>query len=464
MHIPATPSAPPTESRAYEARKRRLVEVLTKLYLRGAWRSMSRLLGRLHPADAAYVLQELEPGQVADLLEALTDHEHAALILSELPQAVRGRVVEGLPHRELSSVLGHLPPDDLADLIQGLPPARRERPLKALPADHREDVDALLEHHPGSAGGIMTTAFFALPDDTTAQAAIDSLRCYSDAEMVYYVFVTDEAGRLVGVTSLRQLLLADPECRLADLMNHQVIKVHTDAEEEHVSLLFDRYRLLALPVVDDDGVLAGVITVDDAIDVIGQATTEDMLRMAGTDQSELLSQSVMRVVRARLPWLAAAFVGGIGATMVIGQYEEILAQVVLLSAFVPIIIGMAGNVGVQAATVTVRGLATGSLRLTDTLALVFKELRVGFVLGCFYGAILAGFGYWMYDSLELGQVVGLTILTNMVGAAVLAVCLPMLFVRLRADPAVATGPFVTTAIDVFGVLNYFVIASLIYGL
>ena len=282
--------------------------------------------------------------------------------------------------------------------------------------------------------------------------------------MVFYLYLTDEAGRLVGVVSLRQLLLTRSGTPLHKVMNRRVMKVTTDADQTTVAMLVDKYRLLAIPVVDEDNVLVGMVTVDDVIDVIEEETTRDMLKMAGTSESETLTHSAFKIAGIRLPWLLAAFVGGLAATAVIGQYEAILGEVLVLSAFLPVVMGMAGNVGVQSATVAVRGLATGAIDVRDTVPLVLKELRVGLVLGSFYGVILAIYGYLVHHSLQLGQVVGLTILGNMTGAALLAVLLPMIFQRMKVDPAVATGPFVTTAIDILGVLNYFVIASWIYKL
>ncbi|HOG04573.1 MAG TPA: magnesium transporter, partial [Accumulibacter sp.] len=273
-----------------------------------------------------------------------------------------------------------------------------------------------------------------------------------------------EGGRLVGVVSLRQLLLTRSGTPLHKVMNRRVMKVTTDADQTTVAMLVDKYRLLAIPVVDEDNVLVGMVTVDDVIDVIEEETTRDMLKMAGTSESETLTHSAFKIAGIRLPWLLAAFIGGLAATAVIGQYEAILGEVLVLSAFLPVVMGMAGNVGVQSATVAVRGLATGAIDVRDTVPLVLKELRVGLVLGGFYGVILAIYGYLVHHSLQLGQVVGLTILGNMTGAALLAVLLPMIFQRLKVDPAVATGPFVTTAIDILGVLNYFVIASWIYKL
>ncbi|HHH39100.1 MAG TPA: magnesium transporter, partial [Sedimenticola sp.] len=234
-----------------------------------------------------------------------------------------------------------------------------------------------------------------------------------------------------------------------------------DTDQESVAQLVDKYRLLAIPVVDEDNVLVGMVTVDDVIDVIESETTKEMLRMAGTSESEILTHSPFKIARIRLPWLFAAFIGGLAATGVIQQFEGILAQVLALSAFLPVIMGMAGNVGVQSATVAVRGLATGSLELRHINAVLFKELRVGLLLGLFYGVMLGAYGWFAFDSITLGEVVGLTILLNMTGAAVVAIVLPMFFQRIGTDPAIATGPFVTTAIDVLGVLNYFAIATLL---
>jgi magnesium transporter len=336
--------------------------------------------------------------------------------------------------------------------------------MALLDRESKEEVETLLGYAPDSAGGIMTTEFFSLPHNLTVEEAIENIRSREDVEMIFYLYLVDEAGRLVGVVSLRQLLLARAGAPLHSVMTRRVMKVTTDANQTTVAMLVDKYHLLAVPVVDADDVLVGMVTVDDVIDVMEEETTRDMLKMAGTSESETLTHSAFKIAWIRLPWLLAAFVGGLAATGVVGAYHEILAEVLVLSAFLPVVMGMAGNVGVQSATVAVRGLATGAIDVRDTVPVVFKEFRVGVLLGCFYGVILGIYGWFMHNSLALGEVVGLTILGNMTGAALLAVLLPMLFQRIKVDPAVATGPFVTTAIDILGVLNYFVIATWIFKL
>jgi len=412
----------------------------------------------------AAILDDLPPAHVVDVFHAIADTRMAADVFNQLPVDRRTQLLTESSIEKLAGVLEHLPPDDLADLIGDLPEDQREQLMALLGRDSKDEVESLLQYDPNSAGGIMTTDFFSLPHSLSVEEAIENIRSREDVEMVFYLYLTDEMGRLVGVVSLRQLLLTRAGTPLHKVMNRRVMKVTTDTDQTTVAMLVDKYRLLAIPVVDEDNVLVGMITVDDVIDVIEEETTRDMLKMAGTSESETLTHSALKIASIRLPWLLAAFIGGLAATAVIGRYEEILGQVLVLSAFLPVIMGMAGNVGVQSATVAVRGLATGAIDVKDTLPLVLKELRVGLALGGFYGVILGIYGFFVHDSLQLGQVVGLTILGNMTGAALLAVLLPMMFQRLKVDPAVATGPFVTTAIDILGVLNYFVIATWIYRL
>jgi magnesium transporter len=455
----------PQTAAAYDVRKKRLVQTINRLYRRNATASLGKILARVHPADLASILEDLPLADVAGVFYAIVDKALAADVFNQLSPALCKQVIAESPLEKLTEVLKHLPPDDLADLVGDLPEEQRNQLMALLDAVSKREIESLLKYDPSSAGGIMTTDTFSLPHTLTVADAIENIHRRENVEMIFYLYLTDESGHLVGVVSLRQLLLARPESPLHTIMNRSVMKVSTDTDENTVAMLVDRYRLLAIPVVDDEDVLVGMVTVDDVIDVMEEETTRDMLKMAGTSESEILTQSTFKIAGIRLPWLFAAFLGGIGATYVIGQYEEILAQIIILSAFVPVIIGMAGNVGVQSATVTVRGLATGAINLRDTPRLLFKELRVGFLLGAFYGVILGLFAYFLVpvdNTHLLSQVVGFTILTNMTGAAVLAVALPMMFERLKVDPAVATGPFVTTAIDVLGVLNYFLIATLIY--
>jgi magnesium transporter len=462
MHINV--ESKPVASVSYDAKKKRLVDTIERLHHRGAKPALQKVMSRVYPADLAAILEDLASADAVDVFCTIAETQYASDVFHQMSTDLRKQVLAEAPIGKLAEVLQHLPPDDLADLIGDVPDDQRAQLMALLDRESKEELETLLKHAPDSAGGIMTTEFFALPHNLTVEEAIQNIRSREDVEMVFYLYLVDEAGKLVGVVSLRQLLIARPGTLLHSIMNRRVIKVTTDTDQVRVAMLVDKYHLLAMPVVDAEDVLVGMVTVDDVLEVMEEETTRDMLKMAGTSESETLTHSAFKIAWIRLPWLLAAFVGGLAATGVVGAYHEILAEVLVLSAFLPVIMGMAGNVGVQSATVAVRGLATGAIDVRDTVPIIFKELRVGILLGCFYGVILGIYGYFMHNSLALGQVVGLTILGNMTGAALLAVALPMMFQRIKVDPAVATGPFVTTAIDILGVLNYFVIATWIFKL
>ncbi|MCB1851753.1 MAG: magnesium transporter [Gammaproteobacteria bacterium] len=446
------------------AKLRKLTETIERLHVRGATRPLGKIIHKVYPADLASVLAAIPEVHVAPIFHTIPEAELAADVLIQVNDRVQRIILAETPDAQLTPILEKLPPDERVLLIREMEPERAERLLSELEKASQKELERLLSYHPDTAGGIMTTEFFDLTGDTTADQAIRAVREHAEVEMVYYLYVTDAEHKLEGVISIRQLLLAKPQALLRDVMNARIITVSTDTSRESVAALVDKYRLLAIPVVDESQHLVGMITVDDVIDVLETETTQDMLRMAGTDKAEILTHSTFRIAWIRLPWLLAAFIGGLAATWIVRNFEGVLTQVIALGAFLPVVMGMAGNVGVQTATVTVRGLATGSLDLRDVWGVLYKELRVGLILGVFYGFTLGLYGWFMFGSLDLGGVVGFTILGNMTGAALLAVALPMLFQRIGADPAIATGPFVTTAIDVFGVLNYFMLATLLLDL
>ncbi len=446
-----------------DSKQKLLVETIGRLYDYSAHRSLKRMLAKIAPDELAEILGALSKNRAAGVFCDIQEKEVAAEVLKLVSPEMREYLLIELPPAVLSELVLYLSPEALTDLLGSLDETQRDRLLAILPKDDQEDVESLLRYDPDTAGGIMTTDVFSLPLDTPVEEAIKSIRTRDEQDTVFYLYVTGLGGRLAGVISLRQLLLAPPDARLEELMNPQTIKVTTDTKQEAVARMVDKHNLLALPVIDGDGVLVGAVTVDNVLDVIQSETTKEMLRMAGTSESEILAHSPFKIARIRLPWLLAAFGGGLAATGVIEHFEGILAKVLALSAFLPVIMGMAGNVGVQSATVAVRGLATGAIDLRHTWRFLFKEFRVGLILGALYGTCLALFGTFVHHSVQLGMVVGLTILGNMTGAAILAVLLPMLFHRMKIDPAIATGPFVTTAIDVLGVLNYFAIATVIFS-
>jgi magnesium transporter len=286
-----------------------------------------------------------------------------------------------------------------------------------------------------------------------------------DLEMVFYLYVVDDRGHLVGVCSLRDLLLADPARELREVMNNRTTSVSTSTDQEDVARLVARYDFLALPVVDNQNKLVGIITVDDVIDIIREEETEDILLMAGLgegSEEEVLRAPVWKNALLRLPWLFVAWIGGIIASQVIGTYQGVLAQVAAIAAFIPMVISMGGNVGTQSATIVVRGLATGKITSGQMWRVAFREVRVGILLGITFGILLAvATPFLIQSEVPLGLIVGISIITNMILAPTVGTSMPIVLRRLGVDPAIATGPMVTTSMDVLGVLAYFVIASLL---
>ena len=273
------------------------------------------------------------------------------------------------------------------------------------------------------------------------------------------MYALDKDRRLTGVISLRQLLLSELAKRLSEVMTSSVWSVNVHADQEDVARQVSRYNILAIPVVDDSGAMVGVVTVDDVIDVLREEATEDILKMAGMNAEEVTGLSVGRMAWIRFPWLFVSWVGGVAAAWLIGEFERELSQVIALAAFMPVIIGMAGNVGTQSSTIIVRGLATGSVSPNAWFRVVSKQLAVGVILGGGYGVLLGAMALFQFSSFAtLGLVVGLSIALTMTLAALMSSILPLLLHRLRFDPAISTGPLVTTGVDIIGILIYFSIA------
>jgi magnesium transporter len=308
----------------------------------------------------------------------------------------------------------------------------------------------------------MLPDFIALKEETTAREAIEALqKDYVDIEMPFYLYVVDDHSHLVGIISLRQLVVVSPEKQLKSIMTTDVMSVQTNTDQEEVARIVARYNILAVPVVDQNNELVGIVTVDDVIDIIREEATEDILKMAGAGEGLVESQSVLKSTRIRLPWLLASWFGGVIAFFIIGHFESTLNKLVYLAAFIPVIMGMGGNIGTQSCTIVVRGLATGRIDIKQMWGVVRKELAIGFLSGFIYGLLLGMVASLRYDMWALGFTVGLAVTLSMTIAAMVGSLLPMVFARINIDPAVATGPFVTTSIDILSVFFYFQIATIL---
>ena len=342
---------------------------------------------------------------------------------------------------------------------------RSSEVLKRMKGEGSGDVADLLRYDDDTAGGTMVTDFIALTEETTAREAIVSLQKeYSDVEMPFYLYVVDGFGTLVGVISLRQLVVVRPEKPLKDFMATDVVSVQTHVDQEEVAKIVARYDILAVPVVNESNKLVGIVTVDDVIDILRAEATEDILKMAGAGEEFVETQSVLSSTRIRLPWLFASCLGGIVAFFVIGRFEASLAKMTYIAAFIPVIMGMGGNIGTQSSTIVVRGLATGRINLRDLWLVVTKELAVGAILGVIYGGLIGIVAQMRFAIGAFSLSVVLGVVSSMVVAALVGSLVPMTFARVNIDPAVATGPIVTTAVDIISVFCYFQIATSLIGL
>jgi magnesium transporter len=443
-----------------------LVESVKRLLRRDATTRLRKIVKKTHAADLSLVFHSLSIPNQQRLFNLVEEIEIKGEIFSNVDEDTFLNLIEGMNLDQMVDILDLMPKDDVADLLGHLPVEKSDAILEMMKKEGSEEVEDLLHYSDDTAGGIMVPDFIALREDTTAREAIESLQEeHLDVEMPFYLYVVDSNGKLIGVSSLRQLVVVPPTTPLKNFMTTDVFAVKTDMDQEEVAKIVARYDILAVPVVDDTNLLVGIVTVDDVIDIIREEATEDILKMAGVSGDEFIeTQSVIRSTRIRLPWLSASFVGGIIAFFIVGHFEESLKQLAYLAAFIPVIMGMGGNVGTQTSTIVVRGLATGRLNIRDTWQVVFKELMVGFILGAVYGILIGVVAQLRYSTAMVALSVGIAVVSSMVIAALVGSIVPMGFARINVDPAVATGPFVTTAIDIVSVYFYFQIATILLGL
>ncbi len=419
------------------------------------------LLASIHPADQADLYLRLDP-EARKALLALLSAEGLAQLLSHLDEDVSQELVDGMPRAALALVLDRVENDVAVDILRSLPQAEAARVLSNMAT--AADITPLLGHADESAGGLMTRGYVALHKEMTAAEAVTFLRLSKPvAEEAYYLYVLDAFNRLQGVVNLRQLIVSDPDTRLQDVMTTDVITVQPDIDQEEAARLIQHYRLRALPVVDDQGVLSGIITADDLIDVLTEEATEDMYRMAGLPAGESIFAPVQVSARRRIPWLVINLVTAFLAAGMVAIFEGTIAKAAALAVFMPVIAGQGGNAGIQTITIVVRGLALGEIEVRDARRILGKEIALGVLRGVLFGLIVGIIAWAWKGSLGWGVVVGLAMLLNMLVAGLLGSLIPLTMRAARLDPAVASGIFLTTFTDVLGFLFLLGLATLLIG-
>jgi len=442
-----------------------LVESIKRLLRRDATSHLLKIVKKTHAADLAVVLDSLSIHNQRRLFNLIDDVSLKGEILSNLDEDIFLGLVDGMNLDDIVEILDLMPRDDVADLLGSMPVETSDAILEKMKKEGSKEVEGLLHYEDDTAGGIMVPEFIALQEDTTAGEAIQSLQKeHLDVEMPFYLYVVDASGNLIGVSSLRQLVVVPPNTPLKKFMTTDVFAVKTNMDQEEVAKIVARYDILAVPVVDDTNKLVGIITVDDVIDIIREEATEDILKMVGVGEEFVETTPIFKNIKMRMPWLLASCIGGIIASFIIGYFQSSLSKLAYLAAFIPVIMGMGGNIGVQSATITVRGLATGRLSIRDIWSVVSKQLLVGLMLGLFYGFVVGVVAQLKYSRGLFALSVGLGVLSSMTLAALAGSLVPMTLAKINIDPAIASGPFVTTAIDIISVSFYFIIATTLLGI
>jgi len=441
---------------------------ITRLLRRGANKQLLNIIKKTHMADLSIVFENLTPVNQEKLFNLVENPEDIGLLFSHLPEKTFVELVKFVDFDKLVTVFDHMPSDDAAELLGCLDEELSDKILSKMKKEESYNVEQIMSYDEDTAGSLMVKDYVALEEGVKAKDVIEALQNkYLDVEMPFYIYVIDSYGKLVGVSSLRQLVVESPDKPLKDFMSTDIVSVKPYTDRDVVARMVSRYDFLAIPVVDDDNRIIGIVTVDDVIDILHETATEDMLKMAGVGEDYVETQSILKGTRIRLPWLFASCLGGIANFFIIGRFESTLAQLTALAAFLPIIMGMGGNIGTQSATIVVRGIATGRVNIRDFVKVISRELGVGFILGITYGALIAAVAKvsFMTESFSwaLSVVVGCSILSSMTVAAFVGTSVPMIFQRLNIDPAVATGPFVTTTMDLISVYCYFTITRLLLG-
>ncbi len=443
------------------------VEVLRRLARRGAIGPLKRALSKSRSVDIASAIGHLAPAEQRMVLAHVEESAAAAEVLAHVEPVDLRKLVKGLPFARLVALLDEMDVDDEADVIDNLPNDLRTKVLGAIESRDKVLVEDILAWPEDSAGGIMQPIAFRLNESLTCRDAIRHLHeNQEELESIFYLYVENDVDQLVGVASLRALLTHAPSTPLKEIMVTDLLSVAPLEDQEDVARIVSRYDLLAIPVLDENRHLLGIITIDDVVDVIQEEALEDMMLMAGVgEEPEHHAGTVIQAARQRFTWLLVTLAGGIGMAELIGVFEETLAAKAVLAGFIPVMLGMGGNVGIQAATVAVRNITLGRNESVSFLSMLFRETRVGLVLGLGFSFTLGGYALFRWwDEPRIGLAIAIAIQLTVMAAAGLGAMVPLSLNRLGIDPAVATGPFVTTGIDMIAILIYFSTAILVLGI
>ncbi len=437
------------------------------------WEQIPVFFKELHPADIAEVINH-SPSNLQNKLFDLLDEEIKPDVLTELNEQAGADILEEMTDEEISEIVEEMAPDDAADLLGELEETRSAEILELMEAEDSEEVRELLQYEEDTAGGIMTTDFVSVRASMTAAEAIEYVGSLDLDEPFYHLYVVDADGKLIGWVQLWEILKKNNRnLALADLTHEEAIFVYTDADQEKVAKLAAKYDLSSLPVLDWQNKLVGRITIDDIIDVIEEEASEDIFKLAGSSDVELEDTSPMQACRARLPWLLITLATGFITSLILNSYDQHLkvTGIGALIAFVPIIMGMGGNTGIQSSTLIIRGIALGASHSKKILRIITHEVIAGATMGLICGITIGLWAHFLISSkgipiiapAYLALTVAVALISAMTFAAVFGALVPVLLDRINIDPAVASGPFVTSSNDIFALLIYYGVTFAMVG-
>jgi len=414
-----------------------------------------------HPAEIAELLEDLPDDQALGVLKGLSE-ELTTSVLEHLEPERSARLLHRMAPREASHLLEEMSPDDAVDVLEELPQQERTALIRQMRREEAQLLRQLIAYPPDTAGGIMSPEVVALPEELTVEEAIQELRrAAEEAETIYYAYVVDREDRLIGVLSMRDLILSPPGKPLREVMITDVLKIPAAMDKEEVARIFDRYNYLALPVVDEEDHLLGIVTVDDVIDVLREEATEDMHKLVGVGVEERVFSPIRDSLRLRLPWLYINLATAFVAAGVVAIFEGTIAKLAALAIFMPVIAGQGGNAGVQTVTIVVRGLALGEIGPGEAWRVLRKEFLMGLLNGLLIGLPVTGVALLWKGDPWLGLVVGLAMFLNLIIASLFGAAIPLGLRLFGLDPALSASVFLTTATDVFGFFFLLGLATLI---
>ena len=432
---------------------------ILEFILESPFETILEQIDEIHPVDFLEALGEFDDDPLI-ILEKLPD-EYVALLLDYAEDDEKFNLLSLFSKNRQAQIISEMSSDELVDLLGTLDENEQNEIITNMNTEEVEEVKALLSYDPESAGGIMATEFISIKETDTVNETINYLRTMApDSETPYYIYVVDDLDVLKGVVPLRQIIVSTPDTLIKDIMIENIISAPVDMDQEEVSHIFEKYGFMAIPVVDHNGEILGIITVDDVMEIMKEEYTEDMFRLAGLDEEEKVAGTVIGAIKSRLPWLLVNLVTATLAAKTVSLFENTIAQIVALATFMPMVAGMGGNAGSQTLTLIIRGIAIGEISYENQADILKKEIAIGIINGLCLGLVVGVLGYFWVGSLAFGFVIGTAMLLNLIVATISGYLVPILLKKVGIDPALASAVFVTTVTDVLGFFFFLGLATI----